>query len=65
MVRDRGWVSEAEQTAFLAAGFSKGQALEVVLGVTQKILSNYTNHLTETPLDEAYKANQWSAPVPA
>lgn len=65
VVRDRGWVSEAEQSAFLTAGYRKSQALEVVVGVAQKILSNYTNHLSETPLDEAFQSNRWSAPVTA
>ncbi len=65
VVRDRGWVGEAEQSAFLGAGYTEAQALEVVLGVTMKTLSNYTNHLTATPLDEAFRANAWSAPVAA
>lgn len=65
VVRDRGWVSEAEQSAFLTAGYSQAQALEVVVGVAQKILSNYTNHLNQTPLDSAFQANRWSSPVTA
>ena len=65
VVRDRGSVGEAEQSAFLTAGYTEAQALEVVLGITMKILSNYANHLTGTPLDEAFQANAWSAPVTA
>ena len=59
VVRDRGWVSEEKQQAFFEAGYSPAQALEVVLGVTMKTLSNYTNHLAETPLDPAFAANIW------
>jgi alkylhydroperoxidase family enzyme len=59
VVRERGWVSEQGQQAFLDAGYSSAQALEVVLGVTMKTLSNYTNHLAETPLDPAFEANAW------
>ena len=59
VVRDRGWVREESQQAFLDAGYTSAQALEVVLGVTMKTLSNYTNHLAETPLDSAFEANAW------
>ncbi|MEP4076201.1 carboxymuconolactone decarboxylase family protein [Haloferula sp.] len=59
VVRDRGWVSEEQQEAFFKAGYTPAQALEVVLGVTMKTLSNYTNHLVKTPLDPAFAANEW------
>ncbi|MGB6221072.1 carboxymuconolactone decarboxylase family protein [Haloferula sp.] len=59
VVRDRGWVSEEQQQAFFEAGYTPAQALEVVLGVTMKTLSNYTNHLAETPLDPVFAANEW------
>ncbi len=38
--------------AFLAQGFSRQQVLEVVLGVTLKTLSNYTNHITQTAINQ-------------
>lgn len=59
VVRDRGNVDDAEVTAFLDAGFTKRQVLEVILGVSQKVMSNYTNHLAETPVDEPMKAFAW------
>jgi alkylhydroperoxidase family enzyme len=59
VVRDRGNVNEASVQAFLDAGFTKRQVLEVILGVSQKIMSNYTNHLAETPIDEPMKAFTW------
>jgi hypothetical protein len=33
--------------------------LEVLVGVTQKTLSNYANHLAETPLDDAFAKAAW------
>ncbi|MCB1813559.1 MAG: carboxymuconolactone decarboxylase family protein, partial [Candidatus Competibacteraceae bacterium] len=48
VVRDRGNVDERAVQAFLDAGFSKRQILEVILGVSQKVMSNYTNHLAQT-----------------
>lgn len=57
----RGFVSEAEIDAFLAAGFTKANILDVILGTSFKTLSNYTNHIAETPLDDAFKPNAWSS----
>jgi alkylhydroperoxidase family enzyme len=59
VTRGRGHVDEAEVQAFLDAGFTKRQVLEVILGLSQKVMSNYTNHLAETPVDEAFKGFAW------
>ncbi len=47
LVKSRGWVEERDLEAFLAAGFSKQNVFEVILVVTIKTLSNYSNHLTK------------------
>lgn len=60
VVKSRGWVSEVDFQSFLAAGYRGQQALEVILGVTLKTLSNYANHLAETPLDSVFEAHAWS-----
>lgn len=60
VVSSRGWPSEAASAAFLDNGYSRQQALEVVLGVGLKTLSNYANHLAETPLDKAFAPATWS-----
>jgi len=59
MVRKRGHVSEQELEAFFAAGYTKRQVLEIILGLSQKVISNYTNHLAETPVDDAFKKYAW------
>ncbi len=59
VVRDRGAVNPEAVTAFLQAGFTAQQILEVVLGVAQKVMSNYTNHLANTPVDEAFRSFAW------
>jgi uncharacterized peroxidase-related enzyme len=56
VVGERGWVKEADVRAFLDAGFTKAQVLEVVLAVGTKTISNYINHIAATPLDAAYAA---------
>ncbi|MFN7943094.1 MAG: carboxymuconolactone decarboxylase family protein [Thermoanaerobaculia bacterium] len=59
VVRERGRVLEPDLAAFLAAGFTHAQVLEVVLGVAMKTLSNYANHLARTPLDPAFASARW------
>ena len=59
MVRERGNVDEAAVQAFLEAGFTKRHVLEVVLGVSQKVMSNYTNHLAQTPVDAPFRKFEW------
>jgi len=56
----RGWIPEAEQQAFLDAGFSKRAVLDVITILALKTLSNYINHLADTPLDEAFQPKAWS-----
>lgn len=60
MIEERGWVSEADIANFLAAGFTKANILDVILATSFKTLSNYTNHIAETPLDAAFAAKQWT-----
>lgn len=55
----RGWPSEAQVNAFLAAGYTQQTVLEVILGTSLKVMSNYTNHIAETAVDEAFAPNVW------
>lgn len=57
----RGYPSESAVKNFLDAGYTQAQFLEVILGVGMKTLSNYTNHIAQTPLDEAFKKVEWTA----
>ncbi len=59
LVRNRGHLSEEERAAFYEAGYENRQLLEIVLGLSHKVLSNYVNHLAETPLDEAFQEFVW------
>ncbi|MFQ5562189.1 MAG: carboxymuconolactone decarboxylase family protein [Parvularculaceae bacterium] len=65
LVDRRGVVADADADAFLEAGFTKQQALEAVLIVTHKTLSNYANHLMKTPVDEPFSAFAWTKPEAA
>lgn len=48
----RGFAGDAAVEAFLAAGFTRAQVLEVVTIIATKVISNYANHLTHTPLED-------------
>lgn len=65
VVGTRGRVSDGRIQEFLDAGFTRQNVLEVVFGAAMKTLSNYTNHIAETPVDAAFAAQTWSAGTPA
>lgn len=58
--QNRGFVDQADLDAFLSAGYTKANILEVIVGTAQKTISNYTNHIAKTPVDNAFLANAWS-----
>jgi len=55
MTRNRGVIDESELEEFYSAGYGNQQLLEIVLGLAQKVMSNYTNHLADTPVDQPFK----------
>ena len=59
MVRNRGIISEQEVATFFAAGYGQRQLLEIILGLSQKVMSNYTNHVAQTPLDQPFQPFAW------
>jgi alkylhydroperoxidase family enzyme len=59
MVRARGNVSQAEMKAFFDAGYGHRAVLDVILGLAQKTMSNYVNHVAETPVDEVFHPLAW------
>lgn len=60
MVRNDSTVSDAQIAAFLDAGYTHCNMLEVVLGLAQKTISNYVNHLARTPPDKQYEQYSWT-----
>jgi uncharacterized peroxidase-related enzyme len=61
VVDNRGWVADDDVQAFLDAGFTRRHVLDVITGVAMKTLSNYTNHLANTPLDDGFASYAWMA----
>ena len=59
MVRERGNVSNAQMQTFFAAGYGHRAVLDVILGLSQKTMSNYINHVAQTPVDEVFHPLLW------
>lgn len=59
VLEQRGWIDQQDLEAFHAAGYGPGSVLDVLVGIAQKTLSNFTNHIAHTPLDEAFKPYAW------
>ena len=61
VVEERGWIDSVLLDEFLAAGYEPAHVLEVILAVATKTLSNYTNHILDTPLDSQFAPFQWES----
>lgn len=59
VVRNRGNVSQVDLNAFYTAGYGEQQVLEIILGLSQKVISNYTNHIANTPVDAGFQKFAW------
>ncbi|MFG0273714.1 MAG: carboxymuconolactone decarboxylase family protein [Phycisphaerales bacterium] len=60
MIESRGQIEAADLDALLAEGFTRAAALDVLVGLATKLLSNYTNGVANVPLDEPFGAFAWS-----
>ena len=60
IVVERGFVTDCDVETFLKAGWQRSAVLAVILGVALKVISNYTNHVAETPLNDAFQKHAWT-----
>ena len=60
MLRQRGNVTDEQMQVFFDAGYDHRAVLEIILGLSQKVMSNYINHVAETPLDDVVKPLAWT-----
>jgi uncharacterized peroxidase-related enzyme len=56
MVKKRGNPSQEDVDSFLAAGYTEEDILVIILAISVKTISNYTNHLFHTELDPGFKS---------
>ena len=59
MTKKRGNPSPEDIDAFLAAGYTENHILGVIAGIGVKTMSNYFNHVFNTPVDGAFKSRVW------
>jgi alkylhydroperoxidase family enzyme len=60
LVSERGKPDQSVIDAFYQVGYENRQLLEIVLGISQKVMSNYINHLAASPVDKAFEEFIWS-----
>ena len=61
MIEKRGRLDDQDVDQFIAAGFGKDHALEVIAIVAASTITNYTGSLTKTPLEAMFQAHAWAA----
>ncbi len=54
IVDKRGRITDAEADAFFAAGYTKANLADILVGVAHKTMSNYFNHFFDTPVDAPF-----------
>ena len=59
MLEKRGDVSDQDKRAFFDAGYRPRQALEIILGLALKTMTNYTNGLARTPPNPEFGDALW------
>lgn len=61
VMENRGWVPEADLAEFAQAGYNESNVLEVITIIAQKTISNYFNHMAQTPLDDMFTGRAWES----
>jgi uncharacterized peroxidase-related enzyme len=60
MFNKRGWVDKEDIDDFLGAGYTKSNVFDVIVALAAKTLSNYTNHIVDTPVDDSISKFKWN-----
>ncbi len=60
LIEKRGRVDDRDIDAFVAAGFSREHAFEVIAVVAASTITNYTANVTKPPIEEPFVAYSWS-----
>jgi AhpD family alkylhydroperoxidase len=56
LVRGRGYARQETIQNFIAAGYRKEQVMELLVGIALKTISNYLDHISPIPVDQAFEA---------
>lgn len=58
MLKKMGWADKQDLEAFYKAGYTKAHVMEIILSISLKMITNYTNHIASTPLDKPFEVNK-------
>jgi uncharacterized peroxidase-related enzyme len=59
MLNKRGNPSEEDVRLFFENGYNEKHILDIILAISIKTISNYTNHIFHTEIDAAFKIREW------
>ena len=62
LIEKRGRLNDQDVDRFVAAGFGKDHALEVIAIVAASTITNYTGSITKPPLEAPFQAHIWKEP---
>ena len=60
MVTKRGLPSQSDVDAFLSSGYKEKDILEIIHSIAIKTISNYTNHIFHTEVDNIFAPHIWT-----
>ncbi|BDX06736.1 carboxymuconolactone decarboxylase family protein [Planctobacterium marinum] len=55
MVEQRGHLTPEQTKEFYRVGYQNKDMLAIILGISHKVMSNFTNHVANTPIDDGFK----------
>ncbi len=59
MLNKRGNPSEEDVRLFFENGYNEKHILDIILAISIKTISNYTNHIFHTEIDSVFKIREW------
>ena len=60
MVTTRGLPSQSDVDVFLSSGYKEQDILEIIHAIAIKTISNYTNHIFHTEVDNIFAPHVWA-----
>ncbi len=59
IITNKGHIDEKTLSAFIKAGFTQENVIEVIGGISAKTISNYVNIIAKTKVDEIMEQYKW------
>jgi alkylhydroperoxidase family enzyme len=62
LIINKGHIEENKLKHFIEAGYTQQNVIEIIGGISAKLIANYTNIIAKTPLDDVMQPYQWTHP---